>query len=577
MKRTALASLLVALLVVAGMTVPAVALSTADGQSATAGDTGASAAMAAQENTSETNESVNVTVGQQLSTILSVSSDEVQTDFENTAFELSVERESDEERAEAITDRAAELRERAEEIREDYEEATEAFEDGDIDRSTYAQRLAALNGRAGNLLESVDRLESQAANVSALELRAAGFNRTALANAIESVGAVNGTGPAALLRQFTGEARGEIEIETDGGLAIEVESEDGEQSREFERLRDDNRSITVPQTDALEAARSALSTPANGSWVLVESTVKQYDGAYEFEFALRNAPGQTGEAEVRVDGSSGAVYRLEEEIEARDDDEDEGEREDEDEREDEREDEDDERELSLLVADGATAPNATVTLQVLADGEPASNVTVSLNDRTVGTTDESGELQVTLPATGEAELAARQGESEGELEFEFEDEPDDVFRNLNVAASLDGDTVTTTVTYDGASVPNATVSGNGQPVGTTDADGTVTFTIAANETEDLELEIVKGEFEAELTYTVQNGDLVQTQSAQAGDGEQEAEDEREDEDEQEEEAEDEADDEEDEDEDEQEEEAEDEADDEETTETPEDEEDDDDD
>lgn len=112
------------------------------------------------------------------------------------------------------------------------------------------------------------------------------------------------------------------------------------------------------------------------------------------------------------------------------------------------------------------------------------------------------------------------GGAEGELEFEFEeeDEGDEVFRKLNVDTSLADDTVSVNVAYNGSGVANATVYANGQAVGTTGSDGTATFTIDTNATEELELEVVKGTFEAELEYMVQNGSLTLIEEAHEGDG-----------------------------------------------------------
>ncbi|GAA0216533.1 DUF4198 domain-containing protein [Halobaculum roseum] len=527
MKAKSLGYALLALFFVVGLTVPAAAVSTTGGVSAIDGN--AAVAATAQENATQNNSSVNVTVGQQLSTVIDVSSDEVQTDFENTAFEVSVEGANEEEQAEAIADRAEELRERAEDIREDYEEATEAYEEGEISKSEYAQRLATLNARATNLLNSYEQLQKRAQNVSALELRAADMNQSLLRASVENLSSVSGTGAAALLKQFTGQSEGEIELETADGLSIEIQSEDGEQSREIERPRDDDRNITVSQADALDTARAALSTPENGSWTLTEAKIKQDEGAYEFAFVLRGADNQTGEAEVSVDGSSGEVFSLEEEIERRGAEDEEDEKEREDEGEDSEDDEDaEDGELAMVVSDGRPGPNATVTITVLSNGAPAENVTVFLNEQVVGTTDANGTVTVTLPESGEAELTAQKGEAEGELEFEFEeeDEESEVFRQLNVDASLADDTVSVAVSYNGSSVANATVYANGQAVGTTNSDGTVTFTIDANSTEELELEVVKGAFEAELEFTVQNGSLTLTEEAHEGDGDK-AEDEEE--------------------------------------------------
>ena len=419
MHRTALGSVLFATLVVIGMAVPAMALSTNTGEPSTSDLTGESPEVIAQTNSAtrtaqtQTDSRVNARVGPQLSTVIDVSSDEVQTEFDNTAFELSVEGASEEARAEVIAERADELRDRAESIHDDFDEATEAYEDGDLTKSEYAQRLAVLNARATNLLNSYEQLRQRAATVSEPELRAAGVTQSALDRSVENLNRVTGTGTTALRKQFTGESDGEIELETENGLSIEVESEDGERSREFERPRDDTDTVTVSQSAALETARGALSS-VGGNWVLTSSEVDEDDGAYEFAFGLRNAANLTGEAEVAVDGSSGDIFSLEEEIEPRDGD---GEAAD--------EEDDSDRELTMVVAEGTPGPNERITVQVLANGEPAENVPVSLNDRLVGTTDSDGRVTVTLPAADEAELTAETDDAEAELEFEFEDAEED--------------------------------------------------------------------------------------------------------------------------------------------------------
>jgi len=408
MDRTALGSVLFATLAVIGMAVPAMALSANTGEPSTSDLTGTSTEVTAQ-----TDSRVNARVGPQLSTVIDVSSDEVQTDFDNTAFELSVEGASEEARAEVIAERADELRDRAESIHDDFDEATEAYEEGDLTKSEYAQRLAVLNARATNLLDSYEQLRQRAANVSTLELRAAGVTQSALDRSVENLSSVTGTGANALLKQFTGESDGEIELETENGLSIEVESEDGERSREFERPRDDTDTVTVSQSAALETARGALSS-VGGDWVLSSSEVDADGGAYEFAFVLRNASNLTGEAEVAVDGSSGDIFSLEEEIGPRDDDSEAADEED-----------DSDRELTLVVAEGTPGPNERITVQVLANGEPAGNVPVYLNDRPVGTTDSEGRVMVTLPTADEAELTAETDDAEAKLEFEFEDAEED--------------------------------------------------------------------------------------------------------------------------------------------------------
>ena len=63
---------------------------------------------------------------------------------------------------------------------------------------------------------------------------------------------------------------------------------------------------------------------------LVVTHLHEDDGYYEFEFSP-DAENNTGEAEVRVDGSSGGAFRVEEEIEPIEEDEQEDEENEEDE------------------------------------------------------------------------------------------------------------------------------------------------------------------------------------------------------------------------------------------------------
>lgn len=485
-------------LLVAGMTLPVSAFPAADQRDIGPAQTDA-------EDAQGQSDAVSVGVGQQLSTVLAVTSDDVKTEMEETAFEVSFETEAEEARVRTVANRSVELRDRAESIVADYDEANRAFEAGEISASEFARRIAALNARAENVLRSYERLQKRSQSVSALELRAAGVNRTALRAAIADLDAVTGAGPTALLRQFTGLSRGSVELRTNGGLRIEVEADDGELSREVTRRGDEDPSFTVPQATALETASGALS---NRSWTLERASVHEEQGYYRFRYRLATAE-QVGRAEVRVDGSSGTVIRIEEVVNARDD-------EDRDDDRDER-DGDADADLVLLVVTGQPAPGEQITLEVRQDGQPAANATISVNDRRVGTTDANGRIAVTLPQE-EAEIVAERGGAEGELEFEFEEDEDTaVFRKLDTTATLDNDTVTVTVTFDGRGVANATVFANDRRVGRTGEEGTVRFQLPAGE-EELEIEIVKGEFEAELEYRIDGDALVLTEEAHSGDG-----------------------------------------------------------
>lgn len=94
------------------------------------------------------------------------------------------------------------------------------------------------------------------------------------------------------------------------------------------------------------------------------------------------------------------------------------------------------------------------------------------------------------------------------------DEPAEVAStpsNVDASATYDNGTVTVTVTSGGDGVENVTVYADGEKVGTTDANGTVTF--ETNATEELELELEKGNFEGELEYVIRDGSLVLTEES----------------------------------------------------------------
>lgn len=97
----------------------------------------------------------------------------------------------------------------------------------------------------------------------------------------------------------------DIEEEDDNETENETEAEN-----DSERDGTDNSTeLTVSEQEAERTARAALS---NNNWTLEDSSVDEENGYYEFEFVVS---GEEAEAEVRVDGSSGEIFRLEEELE----------------------------------------------------------------------------------------------------------------------------------------------------------------------------------------------------------------------------------------------------------------------
>ncbi|ERG89741.1 MAG: hypothetical protein J07HX5_01913, partial [halophilic archaeon J07HX5] len=449
-------------------------------------------------------QTISVGAGQQLSTVLAVTGEEVRTEAAAAGFEQQLNKTAATQKGELIAERATALAERATELRDRYDELTAALRDGDIDGVEYAQRIASLTTQVTAVETGVTRVTERAATVPDAERQALNITATDLGQIADEAAPLSGQTPDAVLSQFTGEVDGEIEITVNAVLEIEVTNENGDQSTQIERPRDrdgDNedrnndssRGYALNQSDALAIATDALSEPSQGAWVL--TSISADDSAYELEFVFQG-PGD-GEAEVAVDGQTGTVFEFEESIEAPGEDEgDDGEN-------------NNDKQLAIQVTDGDPGPGAEITLTVTRNGEPVSGVTVELEENVVGTTGENGSLTLTLPG-GEADIKAADGEAEGESEDEDEDENDESEnensgeeRPLGATADIENGTVTVSVLLGNDPLENATVTANQESIGATGPDGTVSFSLP--DQDELEIKIEYNDREAELEYELENG------------------------------------------------------------------------
>lgn len=446
------------------------------------------------------------TTGQQLATVIAVTDEEVTSDIEQTTFEAGLTADNESARAQLLAERAATLRNQTETLLRAQQNATGAYLAGELTRGEFAQRLAVLGARAKSVDRGFTRLDERARNASALELRAAGFDREGNTQAQTSVQRLSSAGVNGLLAQYTGAQRGSFSLEANGGLSIAVEGEDGERTREFERAQPGNGTFEVSQSTALAAATAQLDTDRDGNWTL-RAVDRDEAGYYEFEFRFFG-PNTTGEAEVSVDGQTGAVFELESELDVRE----RAERED--------------GPLAISIVDGDVEPGANVTLAVRAAGEPVDGAAVSLGEETVGETDASGQITLQLPDAEAVEIEAEHGDREGELELRLRDErPEEVERaeiqeRLNATGSVDNGTVTVQVTYDGEGVPGVSVFAGGDRVGTTARDGTLSFETAVRE--ELDVRLVKGQFRATLEFEVDDAGRLTVEETEIEDDRDEA-------------------------------------------------------
>ncbi len=466
-----------------------------------------------QVETNTTAEPGQALTGQQLATVIAVTDNEVSEEVASAAVESALTDATEAEQAAILADRAADLRDRAIAINDARASATEAYRTGDLSRDAYAQRLAVLSARATTVDTAFQQVNTRANEISPLELQAAGFNRSANQAAQEQLDRMTGSGTVALLAQFTGQSSGEYTLESNGGITIETESEDGERSREFERPQPGDGRFTVDGSEALSTARETLTDEYDGEWTL-RSLDRDDDGYYEFAFRLTGGT-VTGEAEVSVDGATGEVFELEEEIE----------------RPGAAADGDDRKEtetLSLSIVEGSPEAGATIVLSVTANGSPVADATVAVDDGTTTTTDADGQATIALPNAEEAEIEVTAGEQEGELELSLQEESEDerdaeaIRQNLNVESSTANGTITLQVTYQDTGVENVTAYVDDEPVGTTDANGELSFTPATTEDDDVEVTLIKGEFETEIEFEPNTEGLTAEEQDRDDEDEEEA-------------------------------------------------------
>ncbi len=169
-----------------------------------------------------------------------------------------------------------------------------------------------------------------------------------------------------------------------------------------------------------------------------------------------------------------------------------------------------EGELNLDI-EGDIAPGGTVTLLVTFADQPVAGAEVEVNDEEIGSTDQDGTITFTIPEDAdELDIEVKKGKLRGDLEIELEGEvkiepQEELESELDLDIEGDiapGGTVTLLVTFADQPIGGAEVEVNDEEIGSTDQDGTITFTIP-EDADELEIEVKKGELKGELEIELQ--------------------------------------------------------------------------
>ncbi len=169
-----------------------------------------------------------------------------------------------------------------------------------------------------------------------------------------------------------------------------------------------------------------------------------------------------------------------------------------------------EAELTIQVVEGEVTPGGSITILVAFQGSPVEGALVKVEDVDAFITGDDGRISFIVPSEDELEIKAIKGKLRGGLEIDLEETKEEGERetelqeeqagelNLEIKGDIaPGVTVTLLVEFADVPVAGAEVEVNGEEIGSTEQDGTITFTIP-EDADELEIRAKKGELKGGL-------------------------------------------------------------------------------
>ncbi|WMW24222.1 S-layer protein domain-containing protein [Methanolobus sediminis] len=148
--------------------------------------------------------------------------------------------------------------------------------------------------------------------------------------------------------------------------------------------------------------------------------------------------------------------------------------------------------LTISLSDSTVSEGDEVTITVTSRGSRIADATVKVEGTTIGTTDDEGTIDYDADEIGTLEITAeKDGYTSASEDLEVID-PDDETRKMSIEVSPDkvyvGNSITIYVlqAIGGDEISGVTVTFDGKSIGTTDSDGTVTYTATEAGTHSIE-------------------------------------------------------------------------------------------
>ncbi|WP_224450539.1 DUF4382 domain-containing protein [Haloprofundus salilacus] len=173
-------------------------------------------------------------------------------------------------------------------------------------------------------------------------------------------------------------------------------------------------------------------------------------------------------------------------------------------------DDEEQREGLNLELVGNVSQGENVTAEVTRDDKPVANATVVVNEQVVGETDTDGQLSFEVPNDETLKVTVKEGGDQAAREVKFEPtseqgekEKKEVTSSLHatfISNVSQGENATLSVTQNDSSVENADVFVNDEEVGTTDANGEITFEIPNADTMTVTVQVGDEELEVEREF-----------------------------------------------------------------------------